>query len=63
MVGNKSNFKGSAPSMATAGIKKNFARSEDKHKLQCTKYFGDGDSKGFAKVQHTYQEKGVTVEK
>ena len=59
----KSNFTGSAPSMETVGVKNIFQRSEDKHKLQYTEYFGDGDSKGFAEVQNVYQDKGVTVEK
>ena len=59
----KANFKGSASSMEPTGVKNIFARSEDKHKLQYTEYFGDGDSKAFGEVENTYEAKGVTVVK
>ena len=37
--------------METVGVKKIFSRSQERYKLQCTEYFGDGDSKGFSEVQ------------
>lgn len=36
--------------MEVEGVKRIFERSEEKHKLFYTLDFGDGDSKGFAKV-------------
>ena len=59
----KVNFKGSAPSMKTEGVKRIFQRSEQKHKLRYTEYYGDGDSKGFSGVKNTYIEKGLKVVK
>lgn len=49
--------------MKPAGIKKIFERSEDKRKLKHTEYYQDGDSKGFAEVQNTYQGRGVIVQR
>ena len=57
------NFKGSAPSMETEGVKRIFQRSGQKHKLRYTEYYGDGDSKGFSGVENTYIEKGLKVAK
>ena len=31
-----------------------FKRSVEKHGMQCVKYYGDGDSKSFEKVEHIY---------
>ena len=59
----KANYRGSAPAMETEGVKRIFERSEEKHKLRYTQYFGDGDSKGFSKVKNTYRDKGLTVVK
>ena len=59
----KANFKGSASSMEPTGVKNIFERSEDKHKLQYTEYFGDGDSKAFGEMENTYEANGVTVVK
>lgn len=59
----KANYKGSAPAMEVEGVKRIFERSEEKHKLFYTEYYGDGDSKGFAKVENTYKDKGVTITK
>ena len=47
----KANFKGSAPLMETEGVKRIFERSEEKHKLRYTEYYGDGDRKGFNEVE------------
>ena len=49
--------------METEGVKRIFERSEEKHKLRYTQYFGDGDSKGLSKVENTYRDKGLTVVK
>ena len=35
----------------------------DKHNLQYTEYYGDGDSKGFTEVEDTYVEEDVKVVK
>ena len=59
----KANYTGSAPSMETEGVKRIFQRSEEKHKLQYTEYYGDGDSRGFNEVERTYEDKGVSVQK
>ena len=59
----KANYKGSAPAMEVEGVKRIFERTEEKHKLFYTEYFGDGDSKGFNKVENTYRDKGVTITK
>lgn len=59
----KANFKGSAPSMETEGVRRIFERSEEKHKLRYTEYYGDGDSKGFNGVEKTYIDKGLKVVK
>jgi len=57
------NFTGSAPAMETVGVTRIFKRSEEKHKIRYTEYFGDGDSKGYAEVKNTYKDKGVDVVK
>ena len=49
--------------MEAFAIKCIFQRSEQKHQLQYTEYYGDGDSKGFNEVQRTYEDKGVAVVK
>ena len=36
-------------------MKRVFQRSEDKHKLQYTEYYGDGDGKVFKEVEDTYK--------
>ena len=59
----KANYKGSAPAMEVKGVKRIFERSEEKHKLFYTEYFGDGDSKGFNKVENTYRDQRVTITK
>ena len=59
----KANFKGSVPSMETEGLKQIFERSEEKHKLRYTDYYGDGDSKGFNGVEKTCIDKGLKVVK
>ena len=59
----KANYKGSAPAMEVEGVKCIFERSEEKHKLFYTEYFGDADSKGFNKVENTYRDQGVTITK
>ena len=59
----KANFKGSAPAMETEGVKRIFDRSEERHKLRYTEYYGDGDSKGFNGVENTYKDSGIKVVK
>ena len=59
----KANYRGSAPAMETEGVKRIFERSKEKNILRYTKYFGDGDSKGFNKVENTYKDKGVNIVK
>ena len=59
----QSQLKGSAPALEVEGVKRIFERSEEKHKLLYTEYYGDGDSKGFAKVENTYRDEGVTITK
>lgn len=44
-------------------MKRIFERSEEKHKLRYTEYYGDGDSKGFSGVEKTYIDKGLKVVK
>ena len=44
-------------------MKRIFERSERKHKLHYTEYYGDGDSKGFNGVEKTYIDKGLKVVK
>jgi hypothetical protein len=55
------NYQGSAPSMETEGMKRIFGRSEETRKLQCTEYFGDGDSKAYNEVENAYEN--IHVEK
>ena len=50
----QANYKGSSPAMDTEGIKRIFSRSETTRQLQCTEYFGDGDSKTYSEVEHLY---------
>ena len=45
------------------GVKRIFERSEEKHKLLYTEYLGDGNSKGFAKVENTLRDKEMTIYK
>lgn len=59
----RANFKGLAPSMETEGVKWIFERTEEKHKLHYTEYYGDGDSKCFIWLENTYIEKGLKVVK
>ena len=49
--------------MEVQGVKCIFEWSEEKHKLFYPEYFGDGDSKGFNKVENTYRDQGVTITK
>ena len=58
----KANYRGSAPSMETEGVKRIFQRSEKMDRLQYTEYFGDGDSKGYNEVENIYNN-NVHVEK
>ena len=44
-------------------MKRIFDRSEERHKLQYTEYYGDGDSKGFNGVENTYMDNGLKVVK
>ena len=44
-------------------MKRIFERSEEKHKLRYTEYYGDRDSKGFNGVGKTYIDKGLKVVK
>lgn len=53
------NFEGSAGKMETVGASRIFQRSVMKRKLKYTKYYGDGDSKGFISVQNTYGDNSV----
>ena len=55
----QANYKGSAPSMETEGVKRIFARSEETRKLQYTQYFGDGDSKAYNEVENAYDNAHV----
>ena len=59
----KINFKGSAPAMEPEGAERIFQRSVQKHGLYYTKYYGDGDSKSFQRVQNVYKDDGKLVEK
>ena len=55
------NYAGSAPRMETEGAMRIFKRSVEKHGMRYVKYYGDGDSKSFEKVEHIYP--GVVVKK
>ena len=57
----QANFKGSAPSMETEGVKRLFDRSDEKHKFQYTEYYGEGDSKGFSGLEKIYMDKEIKV--
>ena len=59
----KADFKGSAPSMEPEGAERIFKRSNEKHGLHYTKYFGDGDSKSYQRVKNTYKDSGKIVDK
>ena len=50
----KLNHKGSSPAMETVGAETIFNRSVAKHQLYYTSFYGDGDSKAYPAVQHTY---------
>ena len=52
----KINHVGSAPSMEAAGAKVIFERSVDARGVRYTKYYGDGDSKGYAVVRNIYPD-------
>lgn len=41
--------------MENEGVKRVFQRIEDKHKMQYTEYYGDGDDKVFKEVEDTYK--------
>ena len=53
----KANFEGSAAAMEPEGAKRIFKRSEDKHSLRFTDFYGDGDSKSFPAVENVYKGK------
>ena len=57
------NFKGSAPAMEPEGAARIFERSLQEHGLYYTKYYGDGDSKSFQRVEDVYKNDGKLVEK
>ena len=57
----KYNYKGSAGGMESEGAKRVFDRSVEKHGLRYVKFLGDGDSKSYANVKHTYH--GIEVKK
>lgn len=46
----KVNFKAPPPTMEPEGVHQRFKRSVELHNLWYTKYYGDGDSKSFSKV-------------
>ena len=52
----KANYSGSAPNMEPEGAKRIFARSVEKHKLQYTDFYGDGDSKSHPAVENIYDD-------
>ena len=52
------NFKGSAPAMEPEGAERLFKRSEQEYGLYYTKYYGDGDSKSFQRVENVYENHG-----
>lgn len=47
--------------MEVEGVKCIFEWSEEKYKFFYIEYFGDGDSKGFNKVENIYRDKGVII--
>ena len=49
------NYAGSAPMMEVEGANRIFGRSISNRKLRYLKYYGDGDSKAFAKVKFCYE--------
>ena len=55
----KADFKGSAPAMEPEGAERIFKRSDEKHGLYYTKYFGDGDSTQWGKIM-TFAEKSTS---
>ena len=57
------NFKGSAPAMEPEGAERLFKRSVQEYGLYYTKYYGDGDSKSFQRVENVYENHGKLVEK
>lgn len=59
----KPNFNGSASSMETEGAKRILERSEEKHKLRYTEYYGDGDSKGFNGMEKGFGGKGKLTDR
>eukprot|EP00795_Rhopilema_esculentum_P007254 gene7254-12939_t len=59
----KANIHGSAAAMEPEGARRIFARSVQKHGICYTKFYGDGDSKGFHAVERIYEETGKPVEK
>ena len=59
----KINFKGSAPAMEPEGAERIFKRLVQKHGLYYTKYYGDGDSKSFQRVENVYKDDQKLVEK
>ncbi|XP_032217741.1 uncharacterized protein LOC116601166 [Nematostella vectensis] len=59
----KANFKGSAPAMEPEGVERIFKRSTETRYLRYTEYYGDRDSKGFARVENVYEDMGITAEK
>lgn len=53
------NFSGASGKMETVGATRIFNRSLVKRKLKYTKYYGDGDSKGYISVRNTYGDNSV----
>jgi hypothetical protein len=57
------NFQGVSGGMEEAGAVAIFTHSGDMHRVRCTKYLGDGDSKGFMKVVEARPYGETEVEK
>ena len=55
----KLNHQGSAPAMEPVGTERIFSRSIEKRQLRYTGFYGDGDSKAFAMVEHIYEDNVV----
>ena len=59
----KANIHGSAAAMEPEEASRIFAMSVEKHGMYYTKFYGDGDSKGFHAVERIYEETGKPVQK
>jgi len=55
----KFNYNGSSGGMEKEGAKRIWERSCEKHDLQYTEFYGDGDSKAFDIVKDTYGQNSV----